>query len=74
MADDGAARKPPKVYCDTDTLWHNVERHADDEPKAKEELTSLRAIAGQANGRPLLHGSLEGSASRTGRNRPAGAS
>jgi hypothetical protein len=34
--------KGPKmrVYCDTDTLFHNIERHAD-QPRVKLELDAL---------------------------------
>jgi hypothetical protein len=32
-----------RIYCDTDTLFHNIERRKDD-PKTKKELDALRGL------------------------------
>ena|ERR1017187_5031513 len=44
-----------RVYCDTDTLSHNIERHAD-QPEVRAELDSLRFLLKQhADGHVVMY-------------------
>jgi hypothetical protein len=45
----------PQIYCDTDTLWNNIERHAAEDIKSARELSSLeKLIAENKSGHCVL--------------------